>query len=206
MIIIHWKFFNVLFDYPLIYLIIQCMKEVVVKAKIADIDVLKDKLVLLWFFFSQALYQYDRIYLQNDVLYSEIKQGTIILRLRNSNGKHTLKLRKLWETYLDTIERELVIDDPDQAAEMLKYIGYYETLDIAKVRQRSSYNGLSICLDQVEELWSFIRVEKMVEDEDSQEVQDQLFAFLERFGISREDEIPQPYGTLIYQMRHASSK
>jgi predicted adenylyl cyclase CyaB len=97
----------------------------------------------------------------------------------------------------------VVIDDPDQAAEMLKYIGYYEVLDTAKVRQTSSYNGLTIKLDQIEELGSFIKVEKMVEGEDIQQVKDQLFAFLERFGISREDQITQPYGTLIYQMRHS---
>jgi predicted adenylyl cyclase CyaB len=104
---------------------------------------------------------------------------------------------------LDTIEREIVIDDPDQAAEMLKYIGYYQVLDMARVRQKSSYNGLTISLDQVEELGSFIKVEKMVEDEDIQQVQDKLFAFLERFGISKEDQVTQQYGTLIYQGRHS---
>jgi adenylate cyclase class 2 len=104
---------------------------------------------------------------------------------------------------LDTIEREIVIDDPDQAAEMLKYIGYYQVLDMARVRQKSSYNGLTICLDQVEELGSFIKVSKMVEEDDTQQVWEQLFAFLERFGISKEDKVTQPYGTLIYQMRHS---
>lgn len=179
------------------------MKKVEVKAKVADVETLKDRLVLLWFFFSQALFQQDRLYLPNDTLFSEIKEWTVILRLRNSNGRQTLKLKKIWETFLDTIEREIVIDDPDQAAEMLKYIGYYQVLDMARVRQKSSYNGLTISLDQVEELGSFIKVEKMVEDEDIQQVQDKLFAFLERFGISKEDQVTQQYGTLIYQGRHS---
>ncbi|MFA7717542.1 MAG: class IV adenylate cyclase [Candidatus Absconditabacterales bacterium] len=179
------------------------MKKVEVKAKVADVETLKDRLVLLGFFFSQALFQQDRLYLPNDTLFSEIKEGTVILRLRNSNGRQTLKLKKIGETFLDTIEREIVIDDPDQAAEMLKYIGYYQVLDMARVRQKSSYNGLTISLDQVEELGSFIKVEKMVEDEDIQQVQDKLFAFLERFGISKEDQVTQQYGTLIYQGRHS---
>ena len=134
------------------------MKEVEVKARVQDIEALKDKLVLLWFFFSQQLFQHDRIYLSNDMAYMDIKQWTVSLRIRNSNGKYSMTLKRKWEDELDSIHREVGIDDSEQAAEILKYMWYYQVVEISKVRQKASYNGLTICLDEVDGLGSFIDV------------------------------------------------
>jgi len=46
----------------------------------------------------------------------------VIIKIRNSNGKYTLMLKKRGETKFDNIEREVTIDDSDQAAEILKYM------------------------------------------------------------------------------------
>jgi len=45
-----------------------------------------------------------------------------MMRIRNTNGSYTLSLQKTGEYDFDTIEREIVIDDSEQAAEMLKYM------------------------------------------------------------------------------------
>ncbi|MEI8092530.1 MAG: hypothetical protein WCG98_10695 [bacterium] len=53
-------------------------------------------------------------------------------------------------------------------------------MEISKVRQKASYNGLTICLDEVDGLGSFIDVRKAI-DGDSEAiaaVEAQLEAFL----------------------------
>lgn len=72
------------------------------------------------------------------------------MRIRNTNGNYTLTLKKSGGDDLDDIYREVTIDDAEQAAEILKYMGYYQVLELSKVRQRASYSGLTICLDEVE--------------------------------------------------------
>lgn len=175
------------------------MREVEVKAKITDLDALKNKLVLLWYFFSQALFQQDRLYLPNAIAFLDIKQGTIILRIRNTNGNYSLDLKKRGEHELDDIEREVTIDDAEQAAEMLKYMWYYQVLEMSKVRQKSSYNGLTICLDEVDGLGSFIDVRKITDKDDVQAVQDQLIGFLTNLWVSSDDIVYERYDTMIYE-------
>jgi hypothetical protein len=50
------------------------MRQVEVKAKVADLDGLKNKLVLLGYFFSPALFQQDRLYLPNALAYPDIRE------------------------------------------------------------------------------------------------------------------------------------
>jgi predicted adenylyl cyclase CyaB len=174
------------------------MREVEVKARVSDLDALKNKLVLLWYFFSQALFQQDRLYLPNAIAYTDIRQGTTIMRIRNTNGNYTLTLRKHWEDELDDIEREITIDDAEQAAEILKYMWYYQVLELSKVRQRASYNWLTICLDEVEWLWSFIDIRKTADRELISWIKEQLTGFLLNLGISEEDIVHERYDTMIY--------
>lgn len=174
------------------------MKDVIVRVKITDLEALKNKLVLLGYFFSQPVIQHDRIFVPNGLLFLDIKQGTTVLRIRNTNGSLFLLLKRKGDTNLDTIEREIRIDDPDQAAEILKYLDYYQVLEFAKVRQKCSYNGLTICLDEVDELGSFVEIKKQTEYEDTTQIEEQLRGFLETMGVRREDEVQHSYELMVY--------
>lgn len=174
------------------------MRQVEVKAKINDLDALKDKLVLLGYFFSPALFQQDRLYLPNALAYPDIKEGTISMRIRNTNGTYSLSLKKKWDQDFDDIEREVTIDDSEQAAEMLKYMWYYQVLEISKVRQKASYNGLTICLDAVEELGSFINIRKTVEWGSVDHIRQQLQSFLLGLGILEGQIVYDRYDSMIY--------
>ncbi|MCX6823448.1 MAG: class IV adenylate cyclase [candidate division SR1 bacterium] len=176
------------------------MRQVEVKAKVTDLDGLKNKLVLLGYFFSPALFQQDRLYLPNALAYPDIREGTITMRIRNTNGSYSLSLKKRGELDFDDIEREITIDDSEQAAEMLKYMGYYQVLEISKVRQKASYNGLTICLDEVDGLGSFINVRKTIDGDSVTDVQAQLEKFLLNFGVNPEDIVHERYDTMIYQL------
>ena len=61
---------------------------------------------------------------------------------------------------------------------------------------------IEVCLDSVEGLGDFIWAEKLTEDNtDHQQVMDELWTLLERFGASRADEVTDGYDTLMNRKR-----
>lgn len=178
------------------------MKEVEVKAKISDIEELKTRLINLDCSFSEVLVQKDKIYLHNSIEFPDIKKGTVVLRIRNSNGKIILTLKKQLENELDNIEREIVIDNLEQGDEILKYMDFREVVKVNKERTKCKYKGFEICLDKVEGIGSFIEVEKLTTEEDSLKIQSELFEFLEILGIKKEDQVLKGYDTLIYELNN----
>tara|TARA_Y100000031_G_C8194943_1_gene373220 strand:+ start:834 stop:1379 length:546 start_codon:yes stop_codon:yes gene_type:complete len=177
------------------------MKEVEVKAKINNIDEIKSKLINLSCEFSETLVQKDRIYLHKSIEFKDIKKGTVILRIRDSNGKYFMTLKKQLENELDNIEKETSIDSQEQAHEILKYLDFHEVVNVTKKRIKCKYGNLEICIDEVNELGCFIEVEKLTNDEDSLKIQKELFQFLEKLGIKKENQVFKGYDTLIYELK-----
>ena len=173
------------------------MKEVEVKAKVDNLDALKEKLVQMGCVFSEPLVQKDKIYLHKSMKFSDMGRGKVILRIRRSDDKATLNLKKQLENELDNIEEELVIDNAEAGTRILKYLDFDEVVRVSKRRTKGKLNDLKICLDDVDELGTFIEVEKMTEDEDSLKIQEELFEFLESLGVKRESGVLKGYDTLI---------
>jgi adenylate cyclase, class 2 len=174
------------------------MKEIEVKARVSDLNSLRKKLEGLGCVLSEPLVQKDKIYLDKNITFPEIKSGVRVLRIRDSNGKIILTLKISEENELACLEKEMVVDNAEEANELLDKLGYHEVVRVNKKRQKCKLNGLKICLDKVEELGYFVEVEKMT-DEDSSKVQEELFQFLETLGVSREDRVFQGYDTLMYK-------
>ena len=99
---------------------------------------------------------------------------------------------------LDTLERETEIADPKELKEVLFLMGYRSVVEIHKVRRKAKYKDYEICLDEVKGLGSFVEVEKITDEANAEEVQEELFQFLETWGIQRENRIMNGYDTLIY--------
>jgi len=57
---------------------------------------------------------------------------------------------------------------------------------------------VEICLDEVENLGSFIEVEKM-SDGDSKQIQEELAEFLGLLGVSPKDRVTKGYNTLMLE-------
>jgi len=76
-------------------------------------------------------------------------------------------------------------------------LGFEELLKINKVRRKASYQGLEICLDQVEGLGNFIEIEKISESADAETVQLELFEILKKLGIEEQDRVFEGYDQLI---------
>lgn len=174
------------------------MKEIEVKAKVNNLDDLILNIKNLGCELSESIIQEDKIFLPIGVKIKESLKGKIILRIRKSNSKIILTLKKQLENELDNIEIEVVVDDFSKMEDILKYMNYHVVVEVKKKRRKAKYNDLEICVDEVEGLGSFVEVEKMSESGDSSKIQEELFQFLESLGIKREDRVFQGYDTLVY--------
>jgi len=175
------------------------MKEVEVKAKIDNFDSVKEQLIKLGCEFSEPLIQDDNIYLKNGTDLGDVRKGVVAMRIRNSNSKHIFNMKKQLENDLDNIEHETEISNPDELHEILTHLGYYVASHVYKKRIKCNYKDMEICLDEVKDLGNFIEAEKLVQDDDSMQVQKDLFEFLMSLGIKKEDKVIHGYDILIYK-------
>lgn len=157
------------------------MKEIEVKAKIENIEIMKEKFINLGCEFSAPLIQEDIIFLPIGIEYDEIVKGTPVVRVRNSNGVITLTLKKrvFEDNELIKLENEIIIDDKQKAIEIVEHMGFHAVVRVNKKRIECKYEEMTICLDEIESLGNFIEVEKMSNDENGSKIQKQLIDFLE---------------------------
>ena len=176
------------------------MKEIEVKAKIEDFNIILTKLKTMGCKLSQPLYQEDKIFLSKDMEFSDIKKGTNVLRIRCEGDKVKFTLKKPQSNELDCIEREIEVSDSKQMEDIISYLGYKEVVQVNKIRRKCQYKDYKICLDDVENLGKFIEIEKLSED-DALKIQEELIHFLENLGVNKKDRILQGYHTLIYNKK-----
>lgn len=173
------------------------MKEIEVKAKVDDLALIEERLIELGCNFNEPTIQKDIIFIPNNRNFLDIVKGDIILRIRYSNSKYKLTLKKQLENELDNIEKESFVSDPNQIEEIIKLMGFKEGIKVNKVRKKTKLGELTICLDKVESLGEFIEIEK-ISNEDSLKIQEELFDFLKELGIKKESQVFRGYDTLLY--------
>lgn len=174
------------------------MKEVEVKAIINDYEVVKKRLEDLGCEFSEIIKQEDKIFLHKEKDLSKTKEGNVTLRIRKTENKNILTMKKQMGNELDNIEKETEIEKPEEMAEIIKTLDFRETVRVSKERIKTKYNGTEICIDKVKDLGNFIEVEKMTE-KDSETTQEELFKFLESLGVKKEEQVFKGYDTMRYE-------
>ncbi len=178
------------------------MKEIEVKAKIKDIDSLKQKLISMGCVFGEPKIQEDVIFLPEGVSYPKIDMAPVA-RVRNSGGIITLTVKKrlINDNFLIKTEREVVVDNQQEAINIVKDMNFHEALKINKKRIACKYEDMAICIDEVAELGNFMEVEKMVQDDsvDDLAVQNTLFNFLQSLEIFADDRVTTGYDNLMYE-------
>jgi len=174
-------------------------KEIEVKARVSDLEVLAKKLENMGVILSEPIIQNDQTFIDESYgSYDKFQPGRNILRIRENNGKFIFTIKQSQSNELDSIERETEITEPEEFKEALFLMGYKPAVEIYKVRRKAKYNGYEICLDEVKGLGSFVEVEKITDNENTDEIQNELFGFLESLGVKREDRVTNGYDTLIY--------
>lgn len=177
------------------------IKEIEVKARVENFDALINKLEKLGCKLSKPIVQDDKVFLPNGIGVDNRKKGINALRIRKENGKIIFNLKQRGKVTLSHVERELEIGDVQIMEDIIRLLGFYEFQTLKKKRRKCHYNEYEICLDEVDDLGTFIEIEKM-SDGDDKEVQDELFQFLESLGVKREDRAIQGYDILLHMKLH----
>ena len=167
------------------------MFEVEVKARLKDKEAVKAKLEGMGCVFSVELHQEDHVFIEKGLPFPPPLFSSV-LRVRKQNDTYFFTLKIPQETRQDCIEREMEIKDGEMMIEILKLMKWQEVPTVDKKRIKTNYKDMEIVLDQVEHLGEFIEVEKIVtheNHEDRKKIQEELFAFLETLGVSKEDRV-----------------
>ncbi|MCX6792720.1 MAG: class IV adenylate cyclase [Candidatus Falkowbacteria bacterium] len=180
-------------------------QEIEVKAKVNDLEILKQKLVALGCVLSEPLIQNDITFVNHDESYDKLLPGENILRIRKSNDKILFTVKQSLSNELACFEREVEINSAEEMKEAILLMGYHEVVRINKQRIRTDYNGYEICLDEVENLGSFIEIEKLTEGEDESLVQAELNKLLLVWGVNESDFVTHGYDTLIYLAQNSNN-
>lgn len=177
------------------------MKEIEVKATISDVGIFKEKLEKLGCSFGDPLIQDDSIFFPIGIGFPEIVKDTPVVRVRDSNGTVTLTMKKRMtsDNELIKLEKEVVVSDKQEAIEIVEHMGFHMAAGVHKKRIECAYQGMTICIDEVTGLGSFIEVEKLSEADNYREIQDELFDFLRSLGVDDSDRVTIGYDVIMYK-------
>lgn len=184
------------------------MREIEIKLKVNNLDELEKKLKEQGCVFFEAISQHDVIYSLNNIQneFSKSKEGDIIIRIRRQNNIAELNLKKQLSYEMDNTEFETEIKDPEAVHQMLTILGWKQEVEVKKIRKKGKIGEYEICLDRVEELGSYIELEKLTNDsDDPNKVRKELFEILKPFELSEKDEEIKGYDTQIYQLHHSKN-
>jgi len=176
------------------------LREIEVKAKVKNSDFIINKLKELGCELSEPIIQKDKIFMEKNEDFMNVRPERNVFRIREQNGIFILTLKKAQSNELDCIERETIVENVKQTEDILNYLGYKVFVNVNKTRRKSKYNEYEICLDEVEGLGTFIEVEKMSK-ESALKVQEELLQFLLQLGVSKEDQINNGYDTMIFKAK-----
>lgn len=162
------------------------MFEVEVKAKLADLSSVKEKL-------KEA--KFLGVKKQNDHVYGydgdfPPKDGGIIGRIRETDGKKVLELKEI-DREKGGIEIPYEISSLEPYHEFLLKLGMKKFFNVEKEREKYELNGFTICLDKVTDLGQFIEVEKIIENDSErektmQECKEFLEKLADKFELTKE--------------------
>lgn len=141
--------------------------EVEIRAKIDGFEEIKEALNKIGAYFVESINQTDRIFGASKFLDSNgmIIEGGLSARIREVNDKRTLEFKEILREK-GGIELNSEVASVEMAEKMLKKLDFKEAFTIKKTREDYLYEGLTISLDNVEQLGSFIEIEKIVSSED----------------------------------------
>lgn len=180
------------------------MREIEIKARVDDREVLLAKLVDAGIALGKPLKQHDIVYLQPGVKGGT--EGSTGLRVRTENDKVVwFTVKKILNGGLDKLEHEVRVDDATELEAIFKLLGFDLYSDLTKVRRKAKAGDIEICVDEVIGLGNFIEAELLVDDEASHdEVVAKLWELFSRLGIKKANEVHEGYDILDRRNRGLS--
>lgn len=183
------------------------MHEVEVKAALRDKPGVMRALEALGCSFSEPVTENDVLYAKEAGSMDAYKRNADFLRIRvRGSGEIIFTLKHhpdRHEGRADSMpqEYETSIGSREEMEKMLALMGYQEVVRTDKVRQKGHIGKREVCIDEVEELGSFIELEELTDGQETQRVVDEMLAFLEELGIARDDMFADRYDIALLKKR-----
>ncbi len=177
------------------------MKEIEIKVKLRDKREIMEKLEALGCVFSPQVKQKDTVYTRVIGTVAEYLTNDHFPRIRETNeGKFffTVKADLSKHKNLSKIEHEIEIQDAKTLEQALLLMGYKTANTVTKNRQKGMVGEYEVCIDEVDDLGTFIEVEKMAE-ENIDQVRKELLDFTISLGVLPEDEVKRGYDLLMLE-------
>ncbi len=172
------------------------MREIEVKARVRNADALLKACEQLGITFGEAFAQDDTVY---ETTLPKSDPAWNIFRIRKQGDAIILTMKYVASSRSrDNHERETTIDNAEEMADMLERVGYTKGVRINKRRRVAHYQDLEICFDEVDDLGTFIEIEKLAEEEaDVDAIQAELWGILLKLGVHPDDRVHKGYDTLM---------
>jgi adenylate cyclase class 2 len=160
------------------------VREVEVKYRVSDPEALLRALETSGIELAEPECQDDQAYAPDGWSYGDSRIGVSFVRLRTVDGKHTFTVKRPAENALACSEYESGIADRAEMDRAVRAVGFYPTVRIAKTRRTAPVGDVLLCVDEVEDLGTFLELERMVADDVAAgPVQAELAEFVASLGV-----------------------
>lgn len=177
------------------------MKEIEVKALLKNKEEVIAKLETLGCALGEPIRQVDTVYTRIPAkTVEEYLKNDHFVRIREkSDGRFIFTVKKpLSKEVLTKAEHETEVVNAKELEQALFLMGYQVANKVIKLRCTARYKEFEICIDEVEELGSFIEIEKMSK-EDPEIVRKDLIDFMISIDVSLDDEVKKGYDILAIE-------
>jgi adenylate cyclase, class 2 len=177
------------------------VQEVEVKYLVTDEVALLAALAEHGIALSEPVRQDDQAYAPSSWRYGMSKRGVPFARLRTQAGRHVFTVKRPMSNELACLEHETVVADRGQMHDALLSMGFTPTVQIIKTRRVGVWGAVTICVDAVDGLGTFLELETMAqEDEAGAVTQERLHKQVMALGIALE-RVAQAYDSLLRAAR-----
>jgi adenylate cyclase class 2 len=127
------------------------------------------------FAFNEPLFQDDTVYARQVSDITECHPGASVARIRTEGPRSLMNVKTYTETPLTKIEHETIVAQPMEAAAILEALGLKAIIRIQKWRQLGVKSNVTVCVDEVIDLGSFVEFELLYRDPPPASAQDDLY-------------------------------
>lgn len=178
------------------------MQEIEVKVKTKDNDVVIRQLEAAGCVFTPSVEQDDVTFATTKESMDAFMRSKIFARIRRVTGGDTIFTVKYDDQRhvlgMAAIEHEVKVDSALELEQILLLMGLKRIVRVKKMRRKTKYKEYEICVDDVEELGSYMEIEKMVEkDVNPHAVHEELVGVLESLGIDLEGRVTKGYDIIM---------
>lgn len=177
------------------------MREIEIKVKLGNPDMVLSKLEALGFILGEPKTQHDVVYGMPGAEDGALEANW--LRIRTENEKTVyFTLKRSVVGHLDSIEHETIVDNANELKNIIESLGFELYSDLTKVRRKARLGDIEVCYDELPTLGTFLEAEKMMEhDSDHDEVVAELWSLFDSLGIAKEQEVHEGYDVLERKTR-----